>query len=125
MFLARRTDPAHDVALQAAVDRLTGGLPDRPDRPDAWVPAIRRIPAGAADFAPFPDALHPRLRQALAERGISQLYTHQADAIAHVLSGRNIVVTTPTASGKTLCYNAPVLNQILRDSSTRALYLFP
>jgi DEAD/DEAH box helicase domain-containing protein len=58
-------------------------------------------------------------------RGVAQLYTHQAEAITHALAGRHVVVTTPTASGKTLCYNAPVLNAILQDPSSRALYLFP
>ena len=65
------------------------------------------------------------LQAILRERGIEQLYTHQAAAVAHALAGRNVVITTPTASGKTLCYNAPVLSAILRDASTRALYLFP
>ena len=60
-----------------------------------------------------------------ARRGIEQLYTHQSEAFAHVLDGRNVVTITPTASGKTLCYNAPVLNSILRTRPTRALYLFP
>ena len=69
--------------------------------------------------------MDPRLEQALRARGIDQLYTHQAEAIAHALGGRNVVVVTPTASGKTLCYNAPVLQGILEDPSTRALYLFP
>jgi DEAD/DEAH box helicase domain-containing protein len=62
---------------------------------------------------------------ALASRGVDQLYTHQAEAIEHALAGRHTVVITPTASGKTLCYNAPVLDAILKDSSSRALYLFP
>ena len=61
----------------------------------------------------------------MSARGIEQLYTHQAAAFAHVLAGRNVVTITPTASGKTLCYNAPVLDAILKDPSTRALYLFP
>ena len=78
-----------------------------------------------AQFVPFPDALDPRLTAALRSRGITQLYTHQAEAIAHGLAGRHAVVITPTASGKTLCYNAPVLNAILQDPSSRALYLFP
>jgi DEAD/DEAH box helicase domain-containing protein len=65
------------------------------------------------------------LRDVLSARGIDRLYTHQAAAITHALAGRNVVVTTPTASGKTLCYNAPVLNAILSDPSARALYLFP
>jgi DEAD/DEAH box helicase domain-containing protein len=125
MLPARRTDPAHDIALQSALDRLTGGLRDRPDTPDGWVTAVRRLPARAADYAPFPDAVDALVREILSERGIDQLYTHQATAIEHALAGRNVVITTPTASGKTLCYNAPVLSAILRDASTRALYLFP
>src|SRR6185436_11096157 len=63
--------------------------------------------------------------EVLRQRGVDQLYTHQAAAIDHALAGRHVVVTTPTASGKTLCYNAPVLSTILRDPSARALYLFP
>ena len=113
-------------ALEAALDRLA---PDRrlerPDTPDLHVTAIRRLPAAAAEFAPYPEALDARLIGALQSRGISQLYTHQAEAIEHALAGRHLVVITPTASGKTLCYNAPVLNTILRDPSSRALYLFP
>ena len=125
MLPARRTDPAHDQALQTVLDRFTGGLVERPDNPDAWVTAIRRLPAKAAEYAAFPEAIDARLRSVLARRGIEQLYTHQARAIEHALARRHVVITTPTASGKTLCYNAPVLNAILRDPSTRALYLFP
>ena len=84
-----------------------------------------RLPAVAAAFAPFPEETDSRLRGALAARGIEQLYTHQAEAFEHVLAGRNVVTITPTASGKTLCYNAPVLSTMLRDPSARALYLFP
>src|SRR5687767_3588405 len=112
MLPARRTDPAHDQALQTVLDRFTGGLADRPDNPDAWVTAVRRLPAKTADYGPFPDAVDARLRAVLAARGIQQLYTHQAHSIDHVLARRNVVITTPTASGKTLCYNAPVLNAI-------------
>src|SRR5688572_15510721 len=125
MLPARRSDPALDNALQLALDRFTGGAVERPDTPDGWVTAIRRLPARAARHAPFPDAIDPRLRRVLQQRGIDQLYTHQAAAVDHVLAGRHVVVTTPTASGKTLCYNLPVLDRVLRDSSTRALYLFP
>ena len=125
MLPARRTDPAHDIALQSVLDRLTGGVPDRPDSPDGWVTAVRRLAPRTAQYAPFPDALDSRLRDVLTARGVEDLYTHQAAAIEHVLARRNVVITTPTASGKTLCYNAPVLNAILRDPSTRALYLFP
>jgi DEAD/DEAH box helicase domain-containing protein len=78
-----------------------------------------------AQLAPFPEALDPRLRQALESRGIARLYTHQAESIDRALRGQHVVVITPTASGKTLCYNAPVLHAILQDPSSRALYLFP
>jgi DEAD/DEAH box helicase domain-containing protein len=125
MLPARRTDPAHDLALSGVLDRLTGGVTERPDRPDAWVTAIRRIPALEARYANFNDGIDERLRDVLRQRAIEQLYTHQAVAIEHALGGRHVVITTPTASGKTLCYNAPVLSTILRDPSTRALYLFP
>jgi len=122
----RAIKPGRDGALDAALDRLVPGrLPDRPDSPDGHVTAIRRMEPVAAQVAPFPEALDGRLKHALESRGISQLYTHQAEAIDHALAGRNAVVITPTASGKTLCYNAPVLHAILQDPSSRALYLFP
>jgi DEAD/DEAH box helicase domain-containing protein len=115
-----------EQALQAA---MTGLVPswhrDYPDSPDRVVTAVRRMPAADASLAPFPPGLDARLVAALGTRGIQSLYTHQAGAVAHALAGRNVVVTTPTASGKTLCYNVPVLDAILRDPSARALYLFP
>jgi DEAD/DEAH box helicase domain-containing protein len=125
VLLAKRTDAAQDLALQTALDRLAGAAVERPDTPDGWVTALRRLPAREAVFAAFPDAVHPQLRQALAGRGIEQPYTHQREAMEHALAGRNVVVTTPTASGKTLCYNAPVLSTVLRNPSARALYVFP
>src|SRR5688572_12737118 len=125
MLPAIRTNAAQDTALQTVLDRLTGGVPAPRDMPDGWVTAVRVLPARAASHAPFPSGIDDRLRNALKSRGIEQLYTHQAVAVEHVLTRRNVVVTTPTASGKTLCYNAPVLTAILRDPSTRALYLFP
>jgi DEAD/DEAH box helicase domain-containing protein len=114
-----------DRLLQEAVARL--GVSPRPGGIDGdpIVTATRRLPAIAPSYAPFPEQTDERLRTALAARGIEQLYTHQAEAFAHVLAGRNVVTITPTASGKTLCYNAPVLDAILKDPSTRALYLFP
>jgi DEAD/DEAH box helicase domain-containing protein len=124
--IRRSSGPAKEQALSAALDRFAGGrLAGRPDAPDGWVTAIRTIPARDASYAEWPGSLDPRLQQALAARGLSQLYTHQAAAVEHALHGRNVVVTTPTASGKTLCYNAPVLSTILADPATRALYLFP
>src|SRR5215471_21558895 len=94
-----------DHLLQQAVARL--GASPKPGGPDAEaiVTATRRLPAVAASYAPFPEQTDPRLRAALAARGIDQLYTHQAEAFEQVLAGRNVVTITPTASGKTLCYN--------------------
>jgi DEAD/DEAH box helicase domain-containing protein len=125
--LRTTSDPARALALDAVLHRLTGGPAglECPDNPDGWVTAVRRQAAAPAVFAPFPDAVDPRLTNVLKDRGIDQLYTHQAAAVGHALAGRHVVITTPTASGKTLCYNAPVLSRILRDPSTRALYLFP
>src|SRR5712672_3292514 len=114
-----------DGALDAALERIGGHDIDRPDTPDLHVTAVRRLPAVAAQLAPFPGALDPRLKAALVSRGVGQLYSHQAEAIEHALAGRHTVVITPTASGKTLCYNAPILHSVLQDSSSRALYLFP
>ncbi len=79
----------------------------------------------AACYAPYPDALHPNLRKALIARGIEQLYSHQAQAFELASQGHDVVVSTPTASGKSLCYNLPVLDALVRDPSARALYLFP
>src|SRR5213595_3015002 len=124
MLPARRAPVEND--LDAALQRLAGPPhPERPDTPDLPVTAVRRLPPVTAQYAPFPKGLDERLTRALAARGVTQLYTHQAEAIEHALAGRHVVVITPTASGKTLCYNAPVLNAILENPSSRALYLFP
>ncbi|HEX7056451.1 MAG TPA: DEAD/DEAH box helicase [Bacilli bacterium] len=85
----------------------------------------RTIPARAARMAEFPDGMPEKLREALRAKGIEQLYTHQATAYQAVAAGHNIVAVTPTASGKTLCYNLPVLSGILANPSARALYMFP
>jgi DEAD/DEAH box helicase domain-containing protein len=73
----------------------------------------------------WPAWLDPRIRDGLARRGIEQPYSHQAEAIGAVHDGRDIVVVTPTASGKSLCYTVPVLQAIAEDPSARALFLFP
>lgn len=85
----------------------------------------KEIPAKKAQYADFGHYLDPRLVSACKKRGISKLYTHQRSAMDALNRGENIVVVTPTASGKTLCYNLPILNAILADSTSRALYLFP
>ena len=83
------------------------------------------LPAREAEFAPFPDWVDARIKAGLASRGISELYTHQAAAIDAVHAGQDVVVVTPTASGKTLCYAVPVLQAITEDAASRALFLFP
>jgi len=83
------------------------------------------LPARPAAYADFPAGLETRLRDVLTKRGITRLYTHQTEAISRIRDGKNVVVVTPTASGKTLCYNLPVLNSILKDPAARALYMFP
>ena len=83
------------------------------------------VPERKARYGEFPSDLDPRVKQTLHERGIDRPYIHQSRAIAAALSGQDFVVVTPTASGKTLCYNVPVLDSILKDESARALYLFP
>ena len=89
------------------------------------VTAWERMPAREASYADFPEDLDPRLVTALRERGTAPLFTHQAAAVDAALAGENVVVVTGTASGKTLCYNLPVLQAALTDSDSRALYLFP
>jgi len=78
-----------------------------------------------AQYGDFPSEIEPRLKQALVSRGIDKLYSHQAEATRRVIAGENVVVVTPTASGKTICYNLPVINTIMKDPEARALYLFP
>ena len=85
----------------------------------------RKIKAREAVYDDFPTEYRQDLIDILAERSIKKLYTHQATALKQVALGKNVVVVTPTASGKTLCYNIPVLNGILEDYNSRALYIFP
>ncbi|MED3553590.1 DEAD/DEAH box helicase [Cytobacillus praedii] len=78
-----------------------------------------------ASTAELPFDIHPALREALQKRGITRLYTHQKSAYEEAIQGKSIVAVTPTASGKTLCYNLPVLQTIINDANSRALYMFP
>ena len=91
----------------------------------ANVMAWQTMDARAARLSPLPERLHPALRQTLHGRGIDHLYSHQAEAVDLAMDGANVAVVTPTASGKTLCYNLPVLQSLLDDPNARALYLFP
>ncbi|MDE3196300.1 MAG: DEAD/DEAH box helicase, partial [Acidobacteriota bacterium] len=94
------------------------------EKENSPIRAIRRTPPRKAEFGEFPEVA-PKLREVLAARGIDKLYTHQADAFGRIADGRNVVIVTPTASGKTLCYNLPVLNRLTEDPGARAMYLFP
>jgi len=87
----------------------------------SWV----ELPAREAAYTEFPDFIDDRIRAALERRGVRKLYSHQASAIQAVHDGNSVVVVTPTASGKTMCYNIPVLDAILKDEESRALFLFP
>ncbi|MCW5877209.1 MAG: DEAD/DEAH box helicase, partial [Anaerolineales bacterium] len=84
-----------------------------------------KLPARPAQFTPLPNELHPALAAAMARLGFGQLYSHQAAAWEQLRAGQHVAVVTGTASGKTLCYNLPVLDKLLRDPEARALYLFP
>jgi DEAD/DEAH box helicase domain-containing protein len=87
--------------------------------------AERTLLSRAAEVSSVPSSLGPATRRALAARGVHSLYSHQASAIEAALSGRNVVVATPTASGKSLCFHVPVLEALARDPSATALYLYP
>ena len=93
--------------------------------PDSPIRAIRHQAAREGEYAEIPASVAGALRDALIARGIPRLYVHQADAFERSVAGRNVVVVTPTASGKTLCYNLPVLQRLLDDPGARAMYLFP
>ncbi len=83
------------------------------------------IPEKPGEYEAFPEYLNSKLVSALKKKGIYRLYSHQRRALDEVTSNNDITVVTPTASGKSLCYNLPVLNHILADKNTRAIYLFP
>jgi DEAD/DEAH box helicase domain-containing protein len=82
-------------------------------------------PQRAPVYAAIPDGVDERVRAALAARGIERLYAHQADAWEAAARGRNVMITTGTASGKTLAFNLPVLSALASDPKRRALYLYP
>ncbi len=108
------------MTLEQILDQLRRD-PEFQDRIQHW----ETIPACEAVFSDMPAMLSPALQEALHKHGIQRLYSHQSQAIEKNLNGHNTVIVTPTASGKTLCYNIPVLNAVLSDPNSRALYLFP
>ena len=113
------------VAPQTGVKTSVARFEQWAADPDSPVRAIRHQPAREGEFADIPQSAAPVLRKALEARGIPRLYTHQAEAFEHCISGKNVVVVTPTASGKTLCYNLPVFQRLIDEPGARAMYLFP
>ncbi len=120
MTTAPRADPSDDIPTPG-LERLLAHLESRyRERITGRV----TLPASFGRFADLPPELDARLVAALAARGIRRLYGHQREAWDHIVQGRHTVIVTPTASGKTLCYNLPVLQAALKEGA-KALYLFP
>ncbi|MGH9398189.1 MAG: DEAD/DEAH box helicase [Terriglobia bacterium] len=111
------------ATVQSALEEIREKFQGTPSR--GGVTALKYEPARAANLRPFPTALAAPVADALRARGINELYSHQAEVFGLAEAGRNVVVVTPTASGKTLCYNLPILNALAKDPEARALYLFP
>src|SRR6202035_147641 len=101
------------MQIRELLDELLTSLETSP-----LISAVRHLEAKPAVFAPFPSSLDPRIVEALKAPGVQQLYSHHA-------KGEHLVVVTPTASGKTLCYNLPVLQALVQQPEARVLYLFP
>ncbi|HUH16879.1 MAG TPA: DEAD/DEAH box helicase [Methylomirabilota bacterium] len=114
MLTAPPTDAAEAIAALLADPSLA-----------PLIVAHRELEPRPPRHAPWPESLDPRIVAALRERDVEAPYTHQAAAYMAASAGSNVVVVTPTASGKTLCYNLPVLDAVARDDAARALYLFP
>src|ERR1700733_3925506 len=115
--------PRQPASLET-VHKILGSLIGR-YRQEEVLTAVRQIPARDAKFRPMPAWVTSALAEAYRAKGIRELYSHQASTAELARDGKNFVVVTPTASGKTLCYNLPILNEILANADTRALYLFP
>jgi DEAD/DEAH box helicase domain-containing protein len=106
--------------VRHVVDQLTAR-----DRNSELITALHHTPAREAQWETMPEWVRSELAAAYRSKNVQQLYSHQARAITAVHEGRNTVVVTPTASGKTLCYNLPILNSVIENPDVRALYLFP
>jgi DEAD/DEAH box helicase domain-containing protein len=108
------------MTLEQLLDFLRND-PELSENISTW----KTYPPKPAVYADYPAGIDSRIVSTLKAKGVEQLYSHQATAIQAALDGDDLVVVTPTASGKTLCYNVPVINQILKSPESRALYLFP
>jgi DEAD/DEAH box helicase domain-containing protein len=119
--------PRSQLILPDAGRRTPSAVPEflAELRKNSSVSGYHFIPATEPRLVDLPSSLAPSLRAVLAHRGIEQLYSHQAEAFRIAEAGGNVTVVTPTASGKTLCYNLPVLQRIAINPDVRALYLYP
>src|SRR5438132_1916377 len=109
---------------RVSLEQILDGLARDPEF-SQMVTRWERIPPRRASYAEYPAWLDGRISATLRRRGILSLYSHQADALESTHAGKHTVIVTPTASGKTLCYDLPVIDAIAKDPSARALYLFP
>ncbi|HTA77512.1 MAG TPA: DEAD/DEAH box helicase [bacterium] len=104
--------------------QLLSYLQSREDLKDR-IKHIQQIPAISAKYQAWPKTLSADLIRVLEKSGFDALYLHQAKAFTALQEGTHVAVTTPTASGKTLCFNLPVMQSVLENSQARALYLYP
>jgi DEAD/DEAH box helicase domain-containing protein len=115
-----RESPRGDLKIDSVLDMWRHSTDVSP-----CITRIERLPARAGRWVDFPSFVCEELVSSLRQRGISRLYAHQREALEAVQAGRDVIVVTPTASGKTLCYNLPVLNDKMENPGSRSLYLFP
>src|SRR5690606_12037852 len=127
-------EPIGGSPLDPREGRVDGRVGDRPlDRAVEEIashPAVDLVhrdlqPARSGTFGAWPDQLDPRLLAALRERGIASPYEHQAEALRAIDDGRDVVLATSTASGKSLCFQVPIIQAVLSDPKARALLVFP
>lgn len=122
---ARRRNPRRSSATpSSAIDGFVDGLVGSP-RTGPCVSAVERIPAREAEYGDYTPGIADWLQEALSRRGIDRPYAHQSAAWTHIEAGRDVVVVTPTASGKTLCYNGPIVSMLGGSDEGSALYLYP
>ena len=115
-----RAGSSATTSMNGFVERLTSS-----NRTKACITRVERLPAREAEHEPYPESVPQWLRKALKGRGISEPYSHQAGAWSAVASGRDVVTVTPTASGKTLCYNVPIVSMLGESNEGCALYMYP
>src|SRR3954451_9784490 len=120
-------DPSRELSVtpKESLEAVVSYFQSKHREADSAVRAIHHQPAAEGVYSEIPAPVDPKLRAALEKRGIARLYSHQADAFDQIQAGKHVVIVTPTASAKTLCYNLPDLNLLLRDEGARAMYLFP